>query len=654
MAKRFERLFEPIKIGRVTVKNRICLPSVATNFGGPHGETTEQDIGHYETIAKGGAGLITIDYACVSPEGRGMSGQRGIWGNEFIPSLSRLADAIKAHGAVASIQIHHAGINTMPEVTHQDLVGPSRLRSSRFSVTNPRELSTEEVEELVEKYADACLRAKSCGTDMIELHGTHGYLICQFISPFTNMRTDSYGRDKVLFAIEIVRRTKEKCGEDYPVIFRFDADEFEEWGITLDYAKGVAQRLEAAGVDMLNVTGGRNDTLDYSVPSLYIEDEEEREYYRFITLASEIKKVVDIPVCSGGLISDPEIAEKVLEAGMVDMVFVGRQLIADPDWPRKVESGRIENIRPCCACNDGCLLRVFNGQTLWCAVNPMTAYEYRWENEEALPKPLKSEKVLVVGAGPGGLEAARIAAIRGHKVSIVDKGDKVGGTLNIASIPSFKKRYSKLIEWYDGQLRKLGVTVQLNTKGTPQLIEKEAPDAVVIATGTEPLIPDIPGIKKSVTADNVLQGKKEAGQNVVVVGGGLVGCDTALYLSKQGKNVTIVEALPEIASDMGAISKMTFMKPGGLLQKYQIKVMTKAPVIEVKDDGVVVIDELGRRQFIEADTVILAIGRNSVLDKELVEKCKKDGREVYIIGDAKAPRKVIDAIHEGFTVALDI
>ena len=647
MDRRFKKLFEPIQIGTVTVPNRIYMPSMCTNYAGPHGESTIQDIGYYEARARGGTGLICVDFSCISPEGRAQMGQRGLWKDEFIPHFTRVVDVIRARGARAATQIHHAGVNAMVAQPK----GPSRLSNIQFFVSKPEEFSTEEVEQLVEEFADAALRAKTCGVDMVEVHGSHGYLVSEFMSPLYNMRTDKYGRDRALFAIEIVQRIKEKCGADFPVIFRLNANEYSPKGITLDYAKEVARRLEAAGVNLLNVTGCNYDTVDYTVPNMYLEDEEEDEYYRFVKLGSEIKKAVNIPIVSGGLLTDPAIAERLLEEGLLDMVFVGRQLIADPDWPNKVKSGRLEDIRPCCACMDGCIGRIFLMKTVWCSVNPMTGFEYRWANEEALPKPARSKKVLVVGAGPGGLEAARICAIRGHQVSIVDKAGKIGGTVNIASIPSFKKRYRRLVEWYNTQLNKLGVEIQLNTEATVSLIKKKASDAIVMATGSEPAIPDIPGIAKAATADDVLLGKKKVGQNVVIIGGGFVGLDTALWLAKQGKKVTIVEALAEAGTDMEPSVRMSFFrKPGGLIDKYMIAIMTDSPVVEVKDNGVEIVDALGCRKPIEADTIICAVGRKSVLNRELTE----DVGEVYVIGDAKAPRKVIDAIHEGFTVALDI
>jgi len=641
----FKKLFEPIEVGKKIVKNRICLPAMCMNFAGPNGEVTEPDVAYFAARTRGGAGLITIDYACISPEGRGMPGQRGIWDDKFIPGLARLADVIKASGATANIQIHHAGFNSMTG----EVVGPSRLSNQYYFISKPRELSTEEVEQLVEKFANAALRAKMAGIDMVEVHGTHGYLVCQFLSPLTNRRTDKYGRDRGLFASEIVEAIKKRCGEDYPVIFRLCADEFMDGGITLDSAKEVAKRLEDVGLDMLNVTGGNFDTIYYPAPTMYVEGEEGEAYYRFIRLASEIKKIVSIPVCSGGLILDPEIAEKAIEKGMVDMVFIGRQLIADPDWPRKVMSGKLDDIRPCIACNDGCVNEIFSYRTGKCTVNPLVGFESKYGSEEELPTASEKKKILVIGSGPGGLESARIAAIRGHEVLIVEKSDRIGGTLNVASAPTFKRRLKRLIDWYGTQLKKLGIQIIFNTEGTMKLIEKENPDVVIIATGSEPSIPNIPGIEGAITADDLLLGKRDVGNDVIIMGAGLVGCETALHLAKQGKKVTVVETLPEAAKDMEITSKIFFTDPRvGLFKKYKIEAVTKRPVIEVRKDEVIVTDELARREAIKGDTTVSAIGRRSILDKGLVEELKRAGKEFYIIGDAKEPRKAFDAIYEAF------
>ena len=648
---RFKKLFEPIQLGSLTVPNRIYMPSMCVNYCGPDGQTNYQEVAYFEARAKGGAGLITIDYSLISPEGKGMQGQKGLYDDKFMPDFTRVVDVIKARGAKATTQLHHAGLNAMVE----NCVGPSAITNRRFFITKPRALATEEVEELVEKFADAALRGKNCGLDMVEVHATHGYLVAQFLSPRYNQgRNDKYGNDRALFAVEIVQRIKEKCGADFPVAVRLVGDEFEPGGIDIEYAKGVAKRLELAGADLLHVTGGTYDTIDFIVPSMYREDEDaDLGFYRFIKLGSEIKKVVNTPVASGGLLEDPVVAERVLEEGLVDMVFIGKQLIADPEWPNKVRSGRIEDIKPCTACMDGCIGRIFQNQYTWCCVNPINGFEFRWPNEDALPRTLNSKKVLVVGAGPAGLEAARVCTIRGHKVKIIEKGPKIGGAINIAAVPSFRKRMRKLVDWYQRQMDNLGIEIQLNTEVDEGTIKKEKPDALVIASGSESIMPDLPGIEKAVIMDDVYLGKVEVGKRVVIIGAGRLGMDTGYWLAKQyGKEVTIL-ARRTAGADIDPAAMSCFFNPGGLVETYKLNILTNTPATAVTDKGVEAVDALtGELKHLAADTVIVAMGRKSVLNDKLGADMEEE--DVHVIGDAQAPRRVMEAIHEGFFAAMDI
>ncbi|MEM1638678.1 MAG: FAD-dependent oxidoreductase [Desulfurococcaceae archaeon] len=644
----FNKLFEPFYIGKVKIPNRIVMPPMVIGYAGPRGEVTEQLIAYYEARGLGGVGLIIVEASYIREDGKLVLGELGIYDDELIPGLTRLADAIKSHGTIASIQIAHGGI----QAKVKQPIGPSSIgRRLIPPVKTPRELSTEEVEQLVDDFAKAALRAKQAGFDMVEVHGTHGYLITQFLSPLTNKRTDKYGADRALFAVEVVQRIKEKCGRNYPVLFRLCGNEFLEGGITIEYAKQVAKRLvEEAGVDAFDVTGGNYDSIDFILPPYYYSAEEGF----FFKLAKEVKGVVDVPVISGGLVIDPKTAEEAIVKGYVDAVFVGRELIADPEWPRKVKEGRLEDIRPCQACNEGCIgNRLFLGQPVWCAVNPLSGFEYRWPTEDHLPKASKTKKVLVIGGGPAGLEVARLLAIRGHRVTLADEKETLGGTLLVASIPVFKKRLEKLVKWYEIQLGKLGVEILKNTRVTPQLIQELKPDAVIVATGSKALIPRIPGVEQAVTADDVLLGKVDVGNRVVVIGGGLVGIETALHLALKGKKVTVVEALPEVAKDLEPISKTSLVKPGGLFEKYGIKVLTSTTVVRIEKNGVEVLKPPLERLFIEADTVVLAVGRESRLDPEFM-KAVETAKEVYVIGDAKEPRKIIDAVHEALFTALRI
>jgi len=643
MAK-FENLFKPLRIGKVEIRNRIAMPPMVMCYGGPNGEVTEQTIAHYEARARGGVGLIIVEATCVHPSGKGFEGGLSIHTDSHIPGFARLADAVKKYGATIALQIFHAGIQAHVEQP----VGPSAIgRKIVPPVRTPRELTTEEVEQMVEAFVEAAVRAKKAGFDMVEVHGTHGYLICEFLSPLTNKRTDKYGEDRLLFAEEIVRKIKERCGSDFPVIFRLCADELLEGGITVEYAKEIAKRLEKAGVDAFNVTAANYDTSDHIIPPVYYD----KQGY-FFELAKEIKKAVSVPVISGGMIFDPEVAEKAIEEGIVDMVFIGRQLLADPEWPKKVRAGEVDDIRPCIACNEGCIHRIFNDRPVVCAVNPLKGFESRYISESEIPKVGSPKRILVIGGGVAGLEFARVARLRGHEVTILEKSDKLGGLLWLAGAPEFKKeRMSRLIKWYEKQIKKLGIEVKLNTEATPELIKEYSPDVVVIATGSEPLVPKIPGVEHAVLADDVLVGKVEVKESAVIIGGGMVGCELGIELARKGKKVTIVEALDLIVPNEPAINQMAIHK---LLAKYGVEVKTGLPVIEIREGEVDIVDKLGRRMTIKAEQVILAVGRKSKLSHELVDAVEEVAKEVIIIGDSKEPRKIIDAVREGFWAAVNL
>ncbi|MGB9894468.1 MAG: FAD-dependent oxidoreductase [Thermoproteota archaeon] len=640
--KKFENLFSEVKIGRVTLRNRIVMPPMVMCYASSEGEINEQVIAHFEARAKGGVGLIIVEASYIHPSGKGFESEVAIDRDALIPRLHMLTNAVKVNGSAIAIQLYHGGIQA-----HVDQpVGPSAIGRKVFPPPRtPRELTTREVEEMVEYFANAALRAKMSGFDMVEVHGTHGYLIAEFLSPLTNKRTDKYGVDRTLFATEIVKRIKEKCGRDFPVIFRLVADEFEEGGITVEYAKEIAKKLEAAGVDAFDITGGNYDTADHIIPPVYYD---EQGY--FFKQASEIKKVVHVPVISGGMIVDPIVADSAIKEGVVDLVFVGRQLIADPEWPNKVREGKVEDIRPCIACEQ-CIERIFFQEPVNCSVNPLKGFEYKYLSEEDIPKAKEKKKVVIVGGGLAGLEAARIAKVRGHDVVLFEESNELGGVLKLVLEEKTKVRIKKLVEWYKSTMKKLNVTIRLNERVLPETIKKEAPDVVILATGSDPLIPKIPGVESATLAEDVLSGKAKVGNNVVIIGGGLVGCELALNLAAEGKKVTIVEALPQVAMGEPILSRMGIVN---LLTKAKVNILTNAPVIEIYKNGVDIADSLGRRTTLSADTVILSVGRRSRIDRDLIESSKSTAKEVYVIGDAKQPRRIIDAIKEGFWTAVNI
>ena len=450
------------------------------------------------------------------------------------------------------------------------------------------------------------------------------------------MRADRYGGDqegRLRFAVEAMEAIRSEAGADFPIIYKYGLKHYIDGGREVEESLEIARRLEAAGADALTVDAGAWTTT-YIVhapttqpPGLNVD------------MAAMARKVVNIPVLAVGKLGHPELAESVLQEGKADFVMMGRPLLADPEWPHKVREGRLEDIRPCLGCLEGCMGR--GGKYLSCTVNPTTGME-----RELTIEPAEREKtVLVVGGGPGGMEAARVAALRGHKVTLREKGDALGGNLIPASTPDLKQDYRRLIDYLSTQIRKLGVAIELGREATLEQVQKAGPEVVFIATGSTPIIPEIPGVEKGKvgTATDVLLGRKEVGESVVVLGGGLVGSETALYLAQQGKRVTIVEILGSVARDMFAINRMHLLV---LLADADVRILTETSVAEITDDSVTLVDKDGKRSKLANDTVVLALGLKS--NRELEEALGDKVPETYVIGDCVEPRKVMDAIWEGF------
>ena len=396
--------------------------------------------------------------------------------------------------------------------------------------------------------------------------------------------------------------------------------------------------MEAAGVDALEVDAGCYETWYWAHPPTTLEPG------CMVDMATMAKEVVNIPVIAVGKLGYPELAESVLQDGKADFVCLGRALLADPEWPNKVKQGRLEDIRPCIGCHEGCLKRIFDGKYLSCAVNPATGME-----REFTIKPAEQKKsVLVIGGGPGGMEAARVATLRGHQVTLWEKGNALGGNLIPASIPDFKQDYGSLINFLATQIRKLGVTIELGKEATPELIRMIQPDVVFIATGSTPIIPEIPGATSEavVTAVDVLMGRQRAGESAVIIGGGLVGCETALHLAQKGKNVTIVEILDSVMPEVPPANSMHLLK---LLADMDVQILTETKFLEITGNGITIADKYGKRSTLDADTIVLAMGLRS--NEGLLDALRDKVPEVYAIGDCVAPRKVINAIWEGFRIA---
>jgi 2,4-dienoyl-CoA reductase-like NADH-dependent reductase (Old Yellow Enzyme family)/thioredoxin reductase len=643
---RFPKLFEEGRIGGMTVKNRVVMPPMATNFAGPSGEPTERLIRYYVERAKGGAGLIIVENAQVKyPEGKNVACQLRLDADKYIPGYQELAEAIQVYRARVFLQIHHAG-RQYHDIEGAQGVAPSGIPCG-FLQQPVRELASDEITDLVQRFSETALRAQKAGMDGVEFHGAHGYLINQFMSPHTNQRIDEWGGSferRMRFPLDIIARTREKVGPDFPLCFRFSADEFVPGGLELEDSKRIAKTLEAAGIDILHVSSGIYESMPTLLEPMHF-DEGWRSY-----LAEEIKTVVAIPVITVGQIRSPEIAEGLLEQGKADFVAVGRTLIADPAWPAKAREGRPEDIRKCISCNIGCIGgHVFGDLYMRCSVNPVVGHE-RLEGWARVAAAERQKTVMVVGAGPGGMEAARVAACRGHRVVLFDKKDQLGGQCIVASHAPGKDKLHFVQDYYANQFTKMELDVRLNTEVDAQVVKDIHPTVLIIATGAVPLVPDIVGIDGPNVYDawDVLSGNVEVPTtDAIVAGGGMVGCEAALYLVEKGKNVTIIEMASELASDMEPISRFDLLTDR--LPKAGVRTLTNRVIAEISQNGVTVLEHLGRKSFIQAESVVAAFGSQSVTD--LAETLKGAAPEFYVIGDARKPGQIIDATFEGAAVA---
>ena len=671
------KLFESTKIGSIEIKNRLAMSAMDLGFT-TEGSINKRFIDFYVERARGGVGLIVVGGCYPEMTGKVWKSIIGLDKDEYIPGLKKLTDTIHKYDTKIAAQILHGGRSASSFFSKTHPVSPSSLSHINIK-QKPHALTIPEIKKVIDGYVAATVRVKKGGFDAVEIHGGMGYLINQFLSRATNKRKDKYGgslKNRIRFAKEIVVAIKEKVGKRYPVIFRLSGEDFVEDGLKIDESVEIAKELEKAGVDAFNVSPGwhesRTPIMLMSIPRM-----------SYIFLSEKIKDNVNVPVIGSVRINDLALAEDVIDNNQSDIVSIGRPLIADPELPKKYKRKQFDDIRRCIACNQGCFDSLLGFKSISCLYNVRAGRE----SELKIKKAKKKKKVMIIGGGPGGMEAARVAALRGHDVHLFEKTDVLGGQLRYAYIPPGREEIVNVISFLENQIKKLNVNIELSKKVDTVTINKMKPDVVIAATGGVPLIPKITGIKEKnvVVAEDVFDNKVKVGKDVVIIGGGTIGCEIALHTAKMGamdpevacfllknkvidgdkaveltskgkRNITILEMKNKIGGRFGISTRWVIMKQivdAGINSITGIKVKNMSTKSIKKKDKVCVTYEDDKKDIkIFADTVIIAAGYKSNQDPTRKLNGKID--ELYRIGDCVEVRTALEAIHEGFEVGLRI
>lgn len=646
----FPKLFQPAKIRSAEFKNRIISAPCERNYGNLDGSVTQKYIDYVAERARGGAGLIIVESTYIDPVGKNHLTQLGIYDDSLIPSHRMLTEAAHRSGGKVACEIQHGGRQCSSVYTGFQPVAPSPVPCKVLASGDvPRELTIREIEELINKFGEAARRAKEAGYDMVEVHGAHGYLIGQFLSPFSNKRTDSYGgspEKRMRFPLEVVRRVREAVGDDYPVSYRISAEEYVEGGLTVEDTSAFCKGLEDAGVDLIDVSAGIYESIVWlAQPAAFKQG-------CLVDLGRKIKQQVNIPVAIVGRINNPELAERILAGGDADFICMGRALHADPYFPAKAYEGRVREIRRCPACMR-CSDELGTHLPISCSVNPAAGRE-----RELSFRPAKEGKsVVVIGGGPGGMTAAWVAADRGHQVKLFELEPQLGGQLRYACVPGHKKELENVVLDLIYRVEKSSAEVILGAEVNVEKIKELQPDVVVVATGASPVIPMTPGLSSIpvCTAIDIFAGREKpaAGEKLLIIGGGLVGCETALYLEEKGHEIFIVEPGPGIARNMGLREGWYLRK--SIEESSRITIYTGTTVEKIESKKVK-LQSKGKYDEVEIDRVILAVGMktNNQLYEKLIVDDELKSTQIVQIGDCVLPRKMKEAIHEGYITSMKI
>jgi 2,4-dienoyl-CoA reductase-like NADH-dependent reductase (Old Yellow Enzyme family)/thioredoxin reductase len=651
----WESLNQPIRIGSLTAKNRVEAAPTLTCIAHADQSVSRELVEFYRAQARGGAGIITVlETAIDSDRAITQPTQLNLGSDFFIPALTSVAEVIKSQGALASIQLNHGGRQAVSQLNGgRNPIGPSAMvgvftEDRRRGEQVVEEMSLAMIDEVVDHYAEAALRAQKAGFDMVMVHAGHGWLISQFVSPAVNKRTDEYGgslENRVRFGIRVIDAIRERCGPDFPIEWRMSASDLVPGGLEIADAVQYALLMQDK-VDCLQVSAGmiaEPRTYPYTHPSVYLPHGENVER------AAEIKKAVSVPVGVVGAIVDLDEAGEWVAAGKADFVALCRALIADPALPKKTFRGRKEEAVPCIRCNV-CLIRGAHSLPVRCAVNPWAVRE---DYYRCLPPAAVKKKVVVLGGGPAGMEAALVAASRSHEVTLFERDDRLGGNLWASCGPAFKDDWKRFLEYLLRQMEKSSVKVRLSTEATAELVRAEAPDEVVVAVGAEPAWPDLPGIGSTnvLWAADVMRGREVPGDRVVVAGDGGMGQEAALHLARQGKQVAIIEIPGGSAADQ-TVNFVDMMALEDMLEEHGIRVRKGLVLEQVVAGKVLARDASGQVQELPADAVVVAPDLRARSD--VAEQFQDSAPEVHVVGDCRSPRILFNAIHEGFEAALEI
>lgn len=641
---KFPTMFSPVQIGTVTVPNRFVVPPMGNNLANTDGTLSDRSLSYYQARAKGGFGLITIESTVVYREAKGGPRKPCLFSDDTVESFRRVADACHAYGAKVSIQLQHAGPEGNSALTGYPLKAASAMPASAGREI-PEAVSNEEVYRIIECYGDAARRAQQAGIDMVEVHCAHGYLVSTFISQRTNNRTDEFGgcfENRMRLPRLIIESIRRKTGGNLPILCRINACDEVEGGQSVQDAAAVAAYLEQeCGVDALHVTR-----------AVHLHDE--FMWAPGVThggfnadLVTEIKRAVSVPVIAVGRFTEPQYAELLVKQGRADLIAFGRQSIADPELPAKARNGQLETLSPCIGCLLGCVPNMFAGKPITCAVNPYVGREC-----ELSPAPEK-KRVTVVGGGPGGLYAAWACAVRGHQVTLVEKSSELGGNFRIAAYPTGKGQLTEAIRSMIVKCQQAGVDLRCGVEAEEMLLRSLAPDAIILATGSTPLILPIPGLSDCgyVTAQDMLDGKAQMGKNVLVVGGGMVGCEAAEYLAERGHQVAVIEMKDVIAADVTPENRRYMFEN---FEENHVLLRPGAKVTQFYTDGVDYALADGSTGSLRGyDNIVLAMGSRS--NTALKDTAEKVAGQVLVIGEAaKAPGNAVLATGDALEAALQI